>query len=182
MSGCPAVGKTTVAGELAKEFGLKIFNGGDILKKIASDRGYLIAGRDWWDGEEAKKFMAERLTSTCFDKEVDQKLMEIVESGNAVITSYTLPWLTEHPIKFWLSGSQDNRAKRMANRDNIKFLEAKKIVQLRDDDNKKIYRKLYGINFGDDLTVFDFSINTDLLSLTPLIDISKSMMRHVLNK
>ncbi|MFZ0512241.1 MAG: cytidylate kinase family protein, partial [Candidatus Nitrosopolaris sp.] len=144
--------------------------------------GYLIAGRDWWDGEEAKKFMAERLTSPYFDKEVDQKLMEIAESGNAVITSYTLPWLTEHHITFWLRGSQSNRAKRMAHRDNINILEAKKIVQLRDDDNKKIYRKLYDINFGDDLTVFDFSINTDLLSLIPLIDISKTMMRHVLNK
>ena len=171
-----------MAGELAKEFGLKLFNGGDILKKLAGEKGYLIAGRDWWDGEEAKKFMAERLTSPYFDKEVDQKLMEIAESGNAVITSYTLPWLTEHHITFWLRGSQSNRAKRMAHRDNINILEAKKIVQLRDDDNKKIYRKLYDINFGDDLTVFDFSINTDLLSLIPLIDISKTMMRHVLNK
>lgn len=171
-----------MASELAKEFGLKLFNGGDILKRLAGEKGYLVAGNDWWDGEEAKKFMAERLTSPYFDKEVDHRLMEIAESGNAVITSYTLPWLTGHPIKFWLSGSQNNRAKRMANRDNIDFLEAKKIVRLRDDDNKKIYRKLYGINFGDDLTVFDFIINTDLLNLIPLIDISKHMMRHVLNK
>jgi cytidylate kinase len=171
-----------VASELAKEFGLKLFNGGDILKRLAGEKGYLVAGNDWWDGEEAKKFMAERLTSPYFDKEVDHRLMEIAESENAVITSYTLPWLTGHPIKFWLSGSQNNRAKRMANRDNIDFLEAKKIVRLRDDDNKKIYRKLYGINFGDDLTVFDFIINTDLLNLIPLIDISKHMMRHVLNK
>jgi len=170
-----------VAGELAKEFGLKLFNGGDILKEIASDNGYMITGRDWWDGEEAKKFMSVRLTSPCFDKEVDRKLMEIAESGNAVITSYTLPWLTKHAIKFWLSGSQENRAKRMAKRDNIKYLEAKEIVRLRDEENKKIYRKLYGISFGDDLTVFDFSINTDLLSLTPLIEISKCMMRHVLD-
>ena len=55
-----------------------------------------------------------------------QKLMEIAEIENAVITSYTLPWLTENPIKFWLRGSQNNRAKRMANRDNINFLDAKK--------------------------------------------------------
>jgi cytidylate kinase len=108
--------------------------------------------------------------------------MEIAEMGNAVITSYTLPWLTENPIKFWLRGSQNNRAKRMANRDNINFLDAKKIVRLRDDDNKKIYRKLYNIKFGDDLTVFDFSLNTDLLNLLSLIAISKNMIRHVLTK
>ena len=108
--------------------------------------------------------------------------MEIAETGNAVITSYTLPWLTEHPIKFWLRGSQNNRAKRMALRDKINLLDAKKIVQLRDDDNKKIYRNLYDINFGDDLTVFDLSLNTDLLSLKSLIEISKNMIRHVLIK
>ena len=142
----------------------------------------LTAGKDWWDGEEAKKFMAERQINPFFDKEVDRKLMEIAETGNAVITSYTLPWLTEHPIKFWLRGSQNNRAKRIALRDNINLLDAKKIVQLRDDDNKKIYRNLYDINFGDDLTVFDLSLNTDLLSLKSLIEISKNMIRHVLIK
>lgn len=171
-----------MAGELAKEFGLKIFNGGDILKKLAGEKGYVTAGKDWWDGEEAKKFMMERQRNPFFDKEVDRNLMEIAETGNAVITSYTLPWLTENPIKFWLRGSQNNRAKRMANRDKINFLDAKKIVQLRDDDNKKIYRKLYDINFGDDLTVFDLSLNTDLLSLKSLIEISKNMIRHVLIK
>ena len=171
-----------MAGELAKEFGLKIFNGGDILKKLAGEKGYVTAGKDWWDGEEAKKFMIERKRNPFFDKEVDRNLMEIAETGNVVITSYTLPWLTENPIKFWLRGSQNNRAKRMANRDKINFLDAKKIVQLRDDDNKKIYRKLYDINFGDDLTVFDLSLNTDLLSLKSLIEISKNMIRHVLIK
>jgi cytidylate kinase len=171
-----------VAGELAKEFGLKIFNGGDILKKLAGEKGYVTAGKDWWDGEEAKKFMIERQTNPFFDKEVDRNLIEIAETGNAVITSYTLPWLTEHPIKFWLRGSQNNRAKRMANRDKINLIDAKKIVHLRDDDNKKIYRKLYDINFGDDLTVFDLCLNTDLLSLKSLIEISKNMIRHVLIK
>lgn len=171
-----------MACELAKEFGMRLFNGGDILKKLAGERGYFIAGRDWWDGEEAKKFISERIASPYFDREVDQKLIEIAESGNAIITSYTLPWITKHHIKFWLRGSQNNRARRMANRDNINYAEAKKIVQLRDDDNEKIYRKLYGINFGSDLTVFDFSLNTDLLNLAALIDISKNMVRHVLNK
>jgi CMP/dCMP kinase len=171
-----------VAGELAKEFGLKIFNGGDILKKLAGEKGYVTAGKDWWDGEEAKKFMIERQTNPFFDKEVDRNLIEIAETGNAVITSYTLPWLTEHPIKFWLRGSQNNRAKRMANRDKINLIDAKKTVQLRDDDNKKIYRKLYDINFGDDLTVFDLCLNTDLLSLKSLIEISKNVIRHVLIK
>jgi cytidylate kinase len=99
-----------------------------------------------------------------------------------VITSYTLPWLTKYPVKFWLKGSQDNRAKRMANRDEIRLTDAKKIIRQRDATNGKIYSELYGIKFGDDLTVFDFSLNTDLLSLASVIDISKNTFRHLINQ
>ena len=178
ISGWPAVGKTTIAAEIAKEFDFKVYNGGDILKLLAGDQGYSITGKDWWDTEQAKKFMAERKTNLYFDKQVDQKLLEIVRLGKAVITSYTLPWLVQDPIKFWLKGSQDNRAKRMAKRDNLSFLKAKKIINIRDEENIKIYRKLYGFNFGKDLTVFDFSLNTDLIDLDSLIEISKIIIRH----
>lgn len=180
ISGWPAVGKTTIAAEIAKEFDFKIYNGGDILKLLAGDRGYSISGNDWWDTEQAKKFMAERKANLYFDKQVDQKLVEIVRLGKAVITSYTLPWLVQDAIKFWLKGSQDNRAKRMAKRDNLSLLQAKKIIKIRDDENKNIYRKLYGFNFGKDLNVFDFSLNTDLVDLDSLVEISKIIIRHLI--
>jgi len=180
ISGWPAVGKTTIAAEIAKEFDFKIYNGGDILKLLAGDRGYSISGNDWWDTEQAKKFMAERKANLYFDKQVDQKLVEIARLGKAVITSYTLPWLVQDAIKFWLKGSQDNRAKRMAKRDNLNLLQAKKIIKMRDDENKNIYRKLYGFNFGKDLNVFDFSLNTDLVDLDSLVEISKIIIRHLI--
>jgi CMP/dCMP kinase len=180
ISGWPAVGKTTIAAEIAKEFDFKVYNGGDILKLLAGDRGYSISGNDWWDTEQAKKFMAERKANLYFDKQVDQKLVEIVRLGKAVITSYTLPWLVQDAIKFWLKGSQDNRANRMAKRDNLSLLQAKKIIKIRDDENKDIYRKLYGFNFGKDLNVFDFSLNTDLVDLDSLVEISKIIIRHLI--
>jgi cytidylate kinase len=180
ISGWPAVGKTTIAAELAKEFRLEIYNGGDILKMLAGEKGYSISGKDWWDTEDAKKFMTERKSNTCFDKEVDQRLVEIVKKGNVVITSYTLPWLVQDAIKFWLKGSQSNRAKRMAYRDNISFEDAKNIIKIRDEDNIKIYRETYGFNFGEDLSVFDFALNTDLISLDALIVISKSIVKQLI--
>ncbi len=179
ISGWPAVGKTTIAAELAKEFRLEIYNGGDILKMLAGEHGYSISGKDWWDTEDAKKFMTERKSNPYFDKEVDQRLVEIVKKGNVVITSYTLPWLVKDAIKFWLKGSQSNRAKRMAYRDNISFEDAKNIINLRDEDNIKIYHKTYGFNFGEDLTVFDFALNTDLMSLDALIVISKDIVKNL---
>lgn len=180
ISGWPAVGKTTIASRLAEEFSLVMYNGGDILKMLAAEKGYITARDDWWDTDEAKKFMQERKSDPSFDKKVDKKLGEIVRKGGAVITSYTLPWLVkeESVIKLWLRGSSDNRAKRMANRDNISFAEAKKIIALRDEENKKIYYKLYGFRFGEDLTVFDYVLNTDRLPLASLIEISKLIVRR----
>jgi cytidylate kinase len=179
ISGWPAVGKTTMATELGKEFNLKLYSGGDILKMLAEAKGYSTSGDDWWDTKEAKSFMRERKLDPSFDNQVDKKLIEIIKSENAVITSYTLPWLVDEVgiIKFWLKGSQKNRARRMATRDNIPCSEAKKIIQIRDEENKKIYKDLYGFNFGEDLKVFDFCLNTDVLSLPSLIEVSKSIIR-----
>lgn len=180
ISGWPAVGKTTIAGKLGKEFGLSMYNGGDILKMLASESGYSTERDDWWDTAEAKKFMQQRRGDSSFDKKVDRKLSEIVKKGGAVITSYTLPWLVRDDklIKLWLRGSQENRAKRMANRDGIGFAEAKKIVRLRDEENKRIYYKLYKFRFGEDLTVFDYVLNTDKLPLESLIEVSKLIVRR----
>lgn len=181
ISGWPAVGKTTIACEIAEEFGLVMYNGGDILKLLAKEKGYSTDRDDWWDTTEAKKFMKERKSDPSFDKKVDDMLIEIVEKGNAVITSYTLPWLVRENttiIKFWLRGSSENRAKRMANRDDISFAEAREIVKLRDDENRMIYYKLYDFQFGEDLTIFDYVLNTDKLSLGSLIEISKLIVRR----
>jgi cytidylate kinase len=180
ISGWPAVGKTTMASEIAREFNFKLYNGGDILKLLARDKGYSVSGNDWWDTEEAKKFMAERRIDPFFDKQVDKKLVEIVKKERAVITSYTLPWLVEGPIKFWLKGSQLNRAKRMANRDNLSVAEAEKVIKMRDEQNKTIYRKLYGFSFGQDLTVFDFLINTDLMCLESLVKVSIDILKNII--
>jgi cytidylate kinase len=178
ISGWPAVGKTTMAVELAKKFNLKLYSGGDILKMLAGAKGYSTSRDDWWDTGEAKRFMEERKSDPSFDNQVDKKLIQIIKNGNSVITSYTLPWLIEEGgiIKFWLKASQENRARRMANRDNISYNKAKEVIQIRDWENMKIYKNLYGFNFGEDLKVFDFCLNTDILSLNSLIEVSKSII------
>ena len=182
ISGWPAVGKTTIAENLAKDFNLKLWNGGDILKMMAYERGYSSSlNHDWWDTEEAAKFMKERNNNPNFDREVDNRLIELVKEGNVVITSYTLPWISDATINFWLQGSVDNRSKRMSMRDKIDINTAKKIVQRRDVENKLIYQKLYQFEFGEKLDVFDFAMNTDILSLESLIIISKIIVENVIS-
>jgi len=179
ISGSAAVGKTTLAHALAKEFGFKLYNGGDILKEIARQQGYSVTGNDWWDSNEAIGFMKERKKNSIYDRQVDEKLTNIAKKGNVIITSHTLPWLTPEPITFWLSASPQKRSERMSKRDKISIEEALRIVRMRDRENKKIYKKIYGAKFGDGLEVFDFMINTELLSLDSLVYLCKEIMKKM---
>jgi len=179
ISGSATVGKTTLAHALAKEFGFKLYNGGDILKDIAYQQGYSISGNDWWDTNEAIGFMKERKKNSKYDRQVDKKLINIAKKGNVIITSHTLPWLTFEPITFWLSASQEKRSERMSKRDKIPITEALSIVKIRDRENKKIYKKIYGSKFGDSLDVFDFMINTELLTLDSLVYLCKEIINKM---
>jgi len=180
ISGLPAVGKTTVARAIASKFNLKQYSGGDVLKEMAVAKGYTMSGSDWWDTEQGIKFLSERKSNPNFDKQVDEQLLELAGKGGAVITSYTLPWLANDAIKFWLKGSRESRARRMANRDNIEYEQALEIISMRDEANKKLYMELYNIRFGDDLSAFDYVLNTDQLNVDGVIDIAGTIVKHLI--
>ena len=180
VSGPPAIGKTTVAKGLAKEFNLNYLSGGDILKELASEKGFSSSGDDWWDTKDGMKFLNQRKENPEFDKKVDKKLIELFEKGDIVITSYTLPWLIDNGIKLWLSGSVRNSAKRMQTRDNLDEFSVLEVVNKRFNENKLIYKNLYNFEFGDDLSVFDKIIQTDEKNADQVLDIAKSIVRELL--
>jgi len=190
----PAVGKTTAAFSLCKEFNIDYHSGGDLLKELAKKKGYEISGSDWWDDIDGMTFMQNRMKNFVLDRWVDKKLLEILNQGNVVITSYTLPWLTSGkyegkvPIDFlglseakqgisvWLEASIENRAKRLCTRDNISIDKAMKIVKERDLKNQELYRQLYDIDFGQDLSVFDLTIDTNDIDIN---EVSKILIKSI---
>ena len=177
ISGPPAIGKTTIAKGLAKEFSIEYLSGGDILKELAEEQGFQTKGDDWWDTQEGINFLDQRKKNSEFDKNVDDKLKELFSKGGIVVTSYTLPWLVDGGIKIWLDGSKENSALRMPARDNSSKNEALEIVQKRYNENKIIYKELYGFEFGEDLSVFDKIIETDDLNVEQVLEIAKSTVR-----
>ena len=178
ISGPPAIGKTTIAKGLAKEFGLLHLSGGDILKELAEEEGFETRGDDWGDTQEGMSFLSQRQKNSEFDKNVDDKLKKLFSQGNVVITSYTLPWLVKGGVKIWLAGSKENSAQRMITRDNLSKNDALEIVQKRYNENKVIYKTLYGFVFGEDLSVFDKIIETDDLNAEQVLEIAKSTVRN----
>ncbi len=179
ISGPPAIGKTTIAKGIGKEFDLRHLSGGDILKELAQDEGFDTGGDDWWDTSEGMSFLSHRQENSEFDKKVDDKLKKLFLEGNVVITSYTLPWIVEGGVKIWLAGSMENSARRMTVRDNLSKNDTVKIVQKRYDENKIIYKTLYGFEFGEDLSVFNKVIETDNLDAVHVLEVAKSTVREL---
>ena len=178
ISGPPAVGKTTIAKGLAKEFELKYLSGGDVLKEMAKEEGFRTERDDFWDTKAGMNFLNMRKGNSEFDKEVDEKLKKIFLNKDVIITSYTLPWLVKDGIKIWLAGSTENSAKRMTTRDGIILEDALKIVKTRYEENKMLYKKLYGFSFGEDLSVFDEIINTDGLGPDQVLELAKKAVKN----
>ena len=163
ISGMPAVGKTTVSRQVAEELKIPLVGGGDVLKEMAMEEGYTPGGEDWWDRGEGMKFLEQRKRSPDFDKEVDARLIQKTKKGDVVITSYPVPWLTKDGLKVWLSGGVKSRAARMARRDGLPVSKCKEVLSIRDEENYKLYKKIYGIEFGRDLKPFDLVIETDAI-------------------
>jgi cytidylate kinase len=175
----PAVGKTTVSKAISEALGIPTVGGGDVLKEMAVEEGYLSGGGDWWDTKDGMSFLKERKKSSGFDKEVDLRLLQKAKRGGVVITSYPLPWLAEQGLKVWLSGSAKSRARRMAKRDGITVPHCLKVLSIRDRENYKLYKKIYGIEFGKDLKPFDLVVGTDSIDESKVAEI---VLQYVKNR
>jgi len=171
LSGMPAVGKTTVSRKVAEVLGVSMVGGGDVLKEMAVEQGYSPGGEDWWDMGDGMKFLQERKRSSDFDKEVDARLMQKAKKGSVVISSYPIPWLTRDGIRVWLAGSVRNRASRMSRRDGIPVAKCVQVLSIRDQENYRLYKKIYGIEFGKDLKPFDLVIETDSIDESKVAEI-----------
>ena len=201
VSGPPAVGKTTVAKELASEFGLRHVSGGDVLKEMAAEHGFDSGGDDWWDTEDGMRFLSQRAQNPEFDRRLDDRLIGLFNRGGVVITSYTLPWLigmsssisisssakggdgSDGPaggIKIWLDGSHASSTERMRMRDNMPSDEAFAVTRERFDRNKELYKKIYGFDFGYDESVFDLVVRTDGRTARQVTDAAKESVRRML--
>jgi CMP/dCMP kinase len=178
ISGMPAVGKTTVSRIVSGALGIPMVGGGDVLKEMAVEEGYSPGGGEWWDTATGIRFLKERKKSSGFDREVDSRLLRKAKKGGIVITSYPLPWLAQKGTKVWLAGGAMSRARRMAKRDGMAVTECLKVLSVRDRENRRIYKKIYGIEFGKDLTPFDLVVDTDSLDESKVAEIVLHYVRN----
>jgi len=163
ISGMTGSGKSTVAKKLAAKYGLDYFSGGNALKTLAHEEGYDPDMKGWWETAEGLRFLQQRMGDPAFDRRIDEKLLELVEQGNVVLDSWTMPWLLKDGFKIWLEASPQVRAKRVVNRNDISIEKALKALKEKDERTKQIYKNLYGFDLGHDLSPFNLVLATDEL-------------------
>lgn len=161
LCGMPAAGKTAAANIIAQKLHIEAVGIGDMLKEMALDKGYKITGEGWWDTPDGIKFVEERRGNSEFDKEADRRLLEKIEKGNIVVTSYTAPWISKKGMKCWLDATIETRARRMSLRDEMSIERAREVVKIRDRENYELYKKMYGIELGKDLKPFNIIIDVN---------------------
>lgn len=181
ISGMAGTGKSTLSRKLAERYGLRYYCGGDALKDLAKQKGYHVSMEGWWESPEGLKFLKERVNDPKFDKTVDDKLLENARQGNVLLDSWTMPWLLNRGFKIWLAASFEKRATRVAQRDNMTVEEAYKMLEEKEANTKAIYKSLYGFSLGDDLTPFDFILDTDNLSASEVFEVLCRVIDNVVS-
>jgi cytidylate kinase len=164
ISGMAGTGKSTLAKKIAQKYNLKCYSGGDALKELAKEAGYEVSDQGWWESPKGLAFLAKRVNDPKFDMAVDKKFLEYAKLGNVLLDSWTMPWLLKDGFKIWLMASMEKRAARVAERDKISLSEAFKVLEEKEAQTKAIYKKLYGFSLGEDLSPFNFILDTDNLN------------------
>jgi cytidylate kinase len=165
-------GKSTLAKRLAEKYGLRYYSGGDALKALAKAEGYDISINGFWENPVGLKFLKERVNNPKFDKAVDDKLLEYAKKGDVLLDSWTMPWLYKGSgFKIWLEASFENRAVRVAQRDHLSFEEARQMLGEKEAHTKAIYKVLYGFALGEDLSPFDFILDTNNLNAAEVFEV-----------
>jgi len=188
VSGFSGTGKSTLVERIAKEFGLRVIYTSQLLKKIREQELEKLDSvcsekktHGWWEGKEGKKYLEDRLKNSKMDKILDAALLKEVKKGNVAMDSWTMGYLQKEGVKIWLNASQHERAKRLAGRDKMPYKVVLEKINYRDKKEKAIYKKAYGIDFGD-LTPFDLVLNTDYLKEIEVQEIALLFLRKVFRK
>jgi CMP/dCMP kinase len=150
LSGC---GNTTATMNVGRTLGLKVVN--YTFRDLAADIGISF--------EEIHERSQHDRT---FDYLTDLNQIRLSLLPKVVVGSRLAAWLVNADLRVWLQASLEERAKRIFRREVDKGLTYESVLYRtlqRDEQNRKRYLRLYGID-SNDRSDFDIIINTEKLT------------------
>jgi cytidylate kinase len=151
ISGLAGSGKNTVGEIVAKKLNL------DEVKLSFKDE----ARREKVDLMAVQR---EATKDESYDRELDREIVRRAKKGSCVVMTWLGPWIVKNAdLRVWLNVSEKERAKRVAKRDKMSLKRALEHIRKRDENNRRRYRKYYGIDIMDH-SIFDLEINSDVFN------------------
>lgn len=168
--GLSGSGKSTLANVIGNHFGLRVIHPSGVLRQLLKgqrvDPDHAPAGRGFWEHQAGVKLFKDHLkTDKPIDVVCDQIILKEARKGNIAIDSWSLPWIFNGGIRIHLKATLNERARRVAKRSRITRSSAKKIVSLKDEKTRQMFKRVYGFDIKKDHDVFDYVIRTDGLTL-----------------
>ena len=155
--GLAGTGTTSEGKILSEKIRYQFVSSGNIFREMAKEQGMNLNEFEEASNEDPK-----------FDYELDNRMKKFGEESDNFVVESRLAWhFVPDSIQIQLTCDFETRIKRIANRDNLSFKEAKEFTEFREKKIFERYAKYYGINDFDD-NKFDLVIDT---TNTPVDDV-----------
>lgn len=158
ISGAPGSGTSTLVGKICAAKGWDSLNGGDVFRAEAARRGLSVG-----------EFSELCKTDLDVDRSLDDLLREAMtrDGGPEVLESRLSGWwahqLGLNCLRVWIHTSDEERARRVQNREGGDFAERLAESSARQSADKERYRMLYDIDL-DDMTPYNLVVDANDLS------------------
>jgi len=168
VSGKPGSGTSTLVERIAQERGWKSVNGGDVFRSEASRRELSV--------EDFSRLCKEDLD---VDRSLDTMLRELLisENGPEILESRLVGWwahsLEIDCLRVWISVSDEERARRIMEREGLDYDTALSASRQRNQDDMLRYRTLYGIDL-DDMTPYNMIVEADSIDADQVFNLVNS--------
>ena len=155
VSGPPGSGTSTLVDKICQSRNWTSLNGGEIFRTEAANRGLSVV-----------EFSSLCKQDLDVDRELDTKLKEAISSQNPpdVVESRLSGWwahqLELDCLRVWVSVSDEERARRIQNREGGDFSERLQESKQRQYDDNQRYMELYGIDMSD-MTPYNLIVDAD---------------------
>ena len=163
ISGLTGSGKNTLGKLLSEKLGYKLVC--PTFKDIAKKEGISLM-----------EFHKKAENDPDIDKKFDAMLKEQA-TGDCVVTTWLGPWMVDADVRIKVFAPGDIRAERIGKRDGMEVDEALKHVRERDENNRKRYKKVYGIDI-DSKDIFDACLNGGIYTPEKLLGISLEIIKQ----
>ena len=167
ISGKSGCGNTTVCNLLSEKLGIPVVN--FTFRQLAQEKGI-----DFWE------FCAMAEKDDNIDRELDSRMVQMaLKEENSILGSRLAIWnMKDADLKVYLLASDEERVRRITNREGGSFEERLAQTKSRDAHDSARYKRIYGID-NSDTSIADLVIDTE--GKTPE-EIADTIVRAVCTK